>query len=63
MAWREARVEKPARVRRIAFVGDSFTFGLWADSFEKSFAGVFDATVAPSGIEVRTSASGYGMGT
>lgn len=41
MRWREVPLT-PSTRKRIAFVGDSFTFGLWADTVENSFVGVFE---------------------
>ncbi len=62
MPWREVSLEKPPGVRRVAFVGDSFTFGLWADSFEKSFVGVFDSLASSHGIEtLNFGVPGYGL--
>jgi len=43
MRWREiSRDPSPDRMR-IAFVGDSFTFGEWSDDIEHAFVGVFDS--------------------
>lgn len=39
MPWKELSVEKPAGCYRIAFVGDSFTFGCWAQRMEDNFVG------------------------
>ncbi|BBM85644.1 SGNH/GDSL hydrolase family protein [Candidatus Uabimicrobium amorphum] len=41
MAWFEVKKTKRQGVKRIAFLGDSFTFGQWADNFERSFVGIF----------------------
>lgn len=41
MRWREVSLEGSTR-KRVAFVGDSFTFGLWADTVEHSLAGTFE---------------------
>jgi lysophospholipase L1-like esterase len=61
MPWREVSVEKTDRRRRVAFVGDSFTFGSWADSYEKAFVGVFDRSVSPERFEVLNfGVGGYG---
>lgn len=51
MRWREPSGAIPARPR-IAFVGDSFTFGEWADCIEHSFVGVFDSLVDRRRYEV-----------
>lgn len=52
MRWREVSVEKPEGKQRIAFVGDSFTFGMWADSVEHSFVGVFESNIDTSRYQV-----------
>ncbi len=47
---------------RIAFVGDSFTFGCWADSFEATFVGRFAADVSYEGYEILNfGVPGYGF--
>jgi lysophospholipase L1-like esterase len=62
MPWREVSVERTDRRRRIAFVGDSFTFGCWADSYEEAFVGVFDRSVSPERFEVLNfGVGGYGL--
>ena len=63
MPWREVEIEKTDRRRRIAFLGDSFTFGSWADNYEKSFVGQFDASVSRERWEVLNfGVGGYGLG-
>jgi lysophospholipase L1-like esterase len=63
MHWREVEIEKTDRRRRIAFLGDSFTFGSWADSYEKSFVGVFEDNVSCERWEVLNfGVGGYGLG-
>jgi lysophospholipase L1-like esterase len=63
MGWREVSIEKPDNVRRIAFVGDSFTYGLWATTLEKTFVGVFDSLIPSDEYEVMNfGVSGYGLG-
>lgn len=63
MHWREVEIEKMDRRRRIALLGDSFTFGSWADSYEKAFAGVFERNISPERWEVLNfGVSGYGPG-
>ena len=47
MRGREVTVEKPTNKKRIAFLGDSFTFGS-ADSVQNSFVGVFESLVDTS---------------
>ena len=62
MRWRDVSLSKRAGTTRVAFVGDSFTFGQWADSIEHTRAGVFDATLAPNGVEVLNfGVPGYGL--
>lgn len=46
MRWREIAIAPDAGKKRIAFVGDSFTFGLWADTVEQSFVGEFERGAA-----------------
>ncbi|VAX27583.1 hypothetical protein MNBD_NITROSPIRAE02-1287 [hydrothermal vent metagenome] len=52
MWWREVSRENPLKKTRIAFVGDSFTFGVWADTFEKTSVGVFDSLMDSKKYEV-----------
>lgn len=62
MPWREVPVEKRAGVRRVAFVGDSFTFGLWASSPGLNFVSVFDSAESPHGVEAfNFGTPGYGL--
>lgn len=58
MHWRELPREKPAGRRRVAFLGDSFTFGSWAPSVEESFVGVFERL----GHSQRLEALNFGVG-
>ena len=39
MRWGKVSIEKPQDTKRIAFVGDSFTFGDWATSVQKTYVG------------------------
>lgn len=52
MRWREVAAAKPAGRKRVAFLGDSFTFGCWADRIEDSFVGVFERNVSQRKLEV-----------
>jgi len=61
MRWREVPEEKPPGVRRIAFLGDSFTFGSWSDGVESSFVGVFDALLPPGVEALNFGVGGYGL--
>ncbi len=61
MPWREVSVE-PSGKRRIAFFGDSFTFGSWADSVERSFVGIFEESLSSDAWEVLNfGVGGYGF--
>jgi lysophospholipase L1-like esterase len=61
MPWRDVR-RTPKPRRRIAFLGDSFTFGCWADSVEKSFVGVFESGISTQRFEVLNfGVPGYGL--
>jgi lysophospholipase L1-like esterase len=61
MRWPEVPVVSTG-ARRIAFVGDSFTFGLWADSDMHSFVGVADTMLRPYGVEsLNFGVPGYGL--
>ena len=63
MPWREVEIEKTDRRRRIAFLGDSFTFGSWANSYEEAFVGVFEQNVSRERWEVLNfGVGGYGLG-
>lgn len=52
MRWREVSLDIPQTKKRVAFMGDSFTFGLWADKVENSLVGVFDALLESHNFEV-----------
>jgi len=61
MRWREVSVER-AEKQRILFLGDSFTFGSWADSVEKSFVGIFERSLTSDAWEVLNfGVGGYGF--
>ena len=62
MHWRQVSKERTDRRRRIAFVGDSFTFGCWADRVENSLMGAFEKNVSPERWEILNfGVGGYGM--
>jgi len=62
MPWREVAVERSDARRRIAFLGDSFTFGCWADSWERAFPAVFEANISRRLWEVMSfGVGGYGL--
>lgn len=61
MHWREVTREKPAGVRRVAFLGDSFVFGCWTPSVEMSLVGVFERGYPGGRIEaLNFGVGGYG---
>ena len=62
MHWREVPVQPPAARERVAFLGDSFTFGCWVPRVEESFVGVFDRLVQADGLEaLNFGVGGYGL--
>jgi lysophospholipase L1-like esterase len=62
MRWQEVSVAKPRRVQRIAFFGDSFTFGCWADDIDNTFVGAFARSMNPDRFEVLNfGVGGYGL--
>jgi len=62
MHWRDVTIRKNDGRRRIAFLGDSFTFGSWAGGYEESFVGTFDKSVSPERWEVLNfGVGGYGL--
>lgn len=62
MRWRETPVQAAPGVRRVAFLGDSFTFGSWASDASRSFVGIFDSRLAGLGFEaLNFGVGGYGL--
>jgi lysophospholipase L1-like esterase len=62
MRWKEIPRKSDPKYPRIAFVGDSFTFGCWASRVEKSFVGVFDSVMSSKGYEtLNFGVGGYGL--
>jgi hypothetical protein len=62
MRWREVSYDNPLNKERIAFVGDSFTFGLWADKVENTFVGIFESSIDKQRYEVLNfGVGGYGL--
>ena len=62
MRWKEVNIENPDKRERIAFVGDSFTFGESADRVENSFVGVFEKSLSTRKYEVLNfGVDGYGF--
>jgi SGNH hydrolase-like domain, acetyltransferase AlgX len=61
MNWKDARLEKAKGKTRIAFVGDSFTWGSWASDAAHGLVGVFNSMM-PASIEVLNfGVPGYGI--
>ena len=62
MRWRDAPVNNLTGKRRLAFAGDSFTYGLWSDSIETSFVGVVDSLLDDDQYELLNFGTpGYGL--
>lgn len=62
MHWREIADKAAPGVQRVAFLGDSFTFGSWARDSAHSFVGVFDLRVAADRFEaLNFGVGGYGL--
>jgi hypothetical protein len=60
--WRTVTEAKAEGDTRVAFVGDSFTFGCWALDYKHSFVGVFDSQSKARQIEaVNFGVGGYGL--
>jgi lysophospholipase L1-like esterase len=61
MNWREVSQAKPEGKKRVAFVGDSFTFGCWADEPERGLVGVFERAYDSEHLEaLNFGVTGYG---
>lgn len=61
MHWRETPLQGDGRPR-VAFLGDSFTFGSWAADVSQSFVGVFEGVVGSSRVEaLNFGVGGYGQ--
>jgi hypothetical protein len=61
MRWPDVTLEKPPRRRRIAVLGDSFAFGAWASTIDKSFVGVLQAGLQKRYEVLNFGAGGYGL--
>lgn len=62
MRWREIPLIHPEAKKRIAFVGDSFTFGLWANTVEECFVSVFERQLGPDKFEaLNFGVPGFGL--
>ena len=62
MRWHDVAVTKPETLQRIAFLGDSFTFGCWAKDIDHTFVGAFARRVDRDRFEVLNfGVGGYGL--
>jgi len=62
MAWREVAMKGDPARRRVAFLGDSFTFGSWAPDASRTFVGVFEKNLPPGRFEaLNFGVGGYGL--
>lgn len=62
MHWRETPMKREAGKERIAFLGDSFTFGCWASDYSSSFVGVFERSLSSGSFEaLNFGVGGYGL--
>lgn len=62
MHWRETPLAPEPGRARVAFLGDSFTFGSWAQDAAHSFVGVFESYVASEKFEaLNFGVGGYGL--
>ena len=62
MRWREVSKEKTDARQRVGSLGDSFTFGCWAEDIEHSLVGVFEKSVSLERWEVLNfGVGGYGF--
>ncbi len=62
MRWHEVSVAKPRGTQRIAFFGDSFTFGCWADDIDSTYVGAFARSLNPERFEILNfGVGGYGL--
>ena len=62
MNWRDTDIQGTSGRDRVAFFGDSFTFGSWARDAEHTFVGVFEARVSPARFEaLNFGVGGFGL--
>lgn len=57
MHWRETSLEADPGRPRVAFLGDSFTFGSWVSDVSKSLVGTFETVMGETAVEALTSVS------
>lgn len=62
MHWRETSLAGTPGRPRVAFLGDSFTFGSWAADSAHSFVGVFESSLPAGRVEaLNFGVGGYGL--
>ncbi|MEO8358804.1 MAG: SGNH/GDSL hydrolase family protein [Vicinamibacteria bacterium] len=63
MNWRETGFQGDPARPRVAFLGDSFTFGSWAKDSAHTFVGVFESSLPQNPVEaLNFGVGGYGLG-
>lgn len=62
MRWREVSINNSAGRKRIAFAGDSFTFGCWVAQTKNTFVGIVDSQLDSKKFEILNfGVAGYGL--
>lgn len=61
LAWRETALAKDTNRSRIAFIGDSFTQGMWSASPDSSFVGIAEQELGRAEC-INFGVGGYGLG-
>ena len=61
MHWREVDKNNSQDKVRVAFVGDSFTFGFWAKDFQSTFVGIFEQSLPRTYESLNFGVGGYGF--
>lgn len=61
MHWRETPLKGDAAKPRVAFFGDSFTFGSWATDWAHTFVGVFESRLLGKVEALNFGVGGYGL--
>ncbi len=62
MNWRETKLKGEPGRKRVAFLGDSFTFGSWASDSAHSLVGVFESSLPSDQFEaLNFGVGGYGL--
>ena len=61
MHWRETPLKATPGLPRVAFLGDSFTFGSWATDSAHSFVGAFESSLDREVEALNIGVGGYGL--